>query len=93
MTTDQLPGIPPLPKKRGRPATGKAKSAAERKAEQRDRLTRMIEWGNLAELDSWLETATPAQICEAFPLLLKSRPSFAVDAAERLKSIANNILI
>lgn len=31
----ELPGIPPIPKKRGRPVTGKAKSNAQRQAEFR----------------------------------------------------------
>lgn len=33
----ELPGLPPPPKKRGRPATGKALTPAERKRKQRDR--------------------------------------------------------
>lgn len=32
----ELPGIPSKPKKRGRPVTGKAKSAAQRQADYRD---------------------------------------------------------
>ena len=35
--TLELPGVPPVPKKRGRPSTGKAKTAAQRKREQRRR--------------------------------------------------------
>ncbi len=31
----ELPGLPPPPKKRGRPKTGKAMTAAQRKAKQR----------------------------------------------------------
>lgn len=34
---EELPGLPPPPKKRGRPATGKALTPAERKRKQRDR--------------------------------------------------------
>lgn len=33
-----LPGVPPVPKKRGRPPTGCAMSAAERKRNQRERM-------------------------------------------------------
>lgn len=39
--TSELPGLPPLPKKRGRPATGKAKTAAQRMREFRDRTQRL----------------------------------------------------
>lgn len=91
MTTDQLPGLPQLPKKRGRSATGKAKSAAERKAKQRKRIIEMLTLGAyLDELDVWLERASPAQICEAFPTILRERPTFAVDCAARLQAIARD---
>ena len=33
--TLELPGVPPIPKKRGRPSTGKALTAAQRKRKQR----------------------------------------------------------
>lgn len=35
--TGELPGIPPVPRKKGRPATGEAKSGAERQKELRER--------------------------------------------------------
>lgn len=40
----ELPGLPPFPKKRGRPATGNAMSAAQRKRKSRELAATMI-WG------------------------------------------------
>jgi len=40
--TMQLPGLPPLPKKRGRPSTGKALTSAQRKQAQRRNARRIV---------------------------------------------------
>lgn len=71
MNIDQLPGLAPLPKKRGRPVTGKAKTPAERKAAQR------------AKLDNWLKQQVfgpedfrvleLSQLVQALPVLLARR--------------------
>lgn len=53
----ELPGLPPVPKKRGRPVTGKAKTAAERKRESRERAIR-------GEVDNY-KTFSNYQLCEA----------------------------
>ena len=68
---DQQPGIPPLPKKRGRPSTGNAKTPAQRKAAQR------------AKLDNWLKQQVfgpedfrvleLSQLVQALPVLLARR--------------------
>ena len=55
----------PLARKRGRPATGTAKSAAERKAEQRQRAVKRFMNGD--ELD----TFTTAMLCEMLPGMVK----------------------
>lgn len=52
-----LPGLPPVPKKRGRPVTGKAKTAAERKRESRERAIR-------GEVENY-KTFSNYQLCEA----------------------------
>lgn len=57
LVQEQLPGLPPVPKKRGRPATGKAKSDAERKRESRRR-AREHQVENYTSL-------TDTQLCEA----------------------------
>lgn len=52
--TAELPGLPPLPKKRGRPATGNAKTAAQRVAESRAR--KKVEADNqVRQLDAALD--------------------------------------
>lgn len=38
----QLPGLPPIPKKRGRPATGNAKTPAQRKRDSRSKASRSL---------------------------------------------------
>ena len=45
MTNLELPGIPPAPRKRGRPSTGRAMSAAQRKARQRTLAVQRIAGG------------------------------------------------
>lgn len=55
----------PLARKRGRPETGTAKSAAERKAEQRQRAVKRFMNGD--ELD----TFTTAMLCEMLPGMVK----------------------
>lgn len=55
----------PLKAKRGRPATGTAKSAAERKAEQRQRAFERFQKGDD------LETFTTAMLCEMLPRMVK----------------------
>lgn len=53
---EELPGLPGVPKKRGRPATGKALTAAERKAESRRRaLKRVYENIETASITALLE--------------------------------------
>lgn len=52
MVNLELPGVPPIPKKRGRPATGKAKTAAERKAKQRRLAVSRIYSATTGELQS-----------------------------------------
>lgn len=85
----QLPGLPPIPKKRGRPVTGKAKTAAQRKREQRRRVGDLVAWGTLAEFDQWVELASVSQLCEAFPVILQERGGdFALIVAERLARIS-----
>lgn len=85
----QLPGLPPIPKKRGRPATGKAKTAAQRKREQRRRVGDLVAWGTVAEFDQWVELASVSQLCEAFPVILQERGrDFALIVAERLVRIS-----
>ena len=44
----ELPGLPEIPKKRGRPATGKALTAAERK-----RRSRAGAYGAMLDRDDW----------------------------------------
>lgn len=53
----ELPGLPPVPKKRGRPVTGKAKTAAERKRESRQRAIR-------GEVENY-KSFSNYQLCEA----------------------------
>lgn len=85
----ELPGLPPVPKKRGRPATGNAKSAAQRKRESRAKLRGVVLYGLIADFDAWLADATVAQLLEAYPLLLKNnQPLHALDVADRLRDIA-----
>ncbi|GAI68573.1 unnamed protein product [marine sediment metagenome] len=55
----------PLKAKRGRPATGTAKSAAERKAEQRQRAFERFQNGDD------LDTFTTAMLCEMLPGMVK----------------------
>lgn len=88
MTTDQLPGLPPLPKKRGRPATGKARTAAQRKADSRARMLDVVRWGALDEADAWIAAASPRQLLEVYPVLLCGQPHLAADVAHRLVEIA-----
>lgn len=45
---EELPGLPPVPKKRGRPVTGKAMTAAERKRKQRRKA--ISGWENVSEM-------------------------------------------
>jgi hypothetical protein len=84
----ELPGLPPLPKKRGRPSTGKAKTAAQRKADSRARMFDVVRWGTLDEVDAWIATASPRQLLEAYPVMLDAQPLIAVDIAKRLQDIA-----
>lgn len=51
LVQEQLPGLPPVPKKRGRPSTGKAMSAAERKRQSRERM-RDRQWEQLSSLSN-----------------------------------------
>lgn len=44
LSQQQLPGLPPVPKKRGRPVTGNALTAAQRKRKSRDLSATMV-WG------------------------------------------------
>lgn len=55
----------PLKAKRGRPATGTAKSAAQRKAEQRQRAFKRFQNGDD------LDTFTTAMLCEMLPGMVK----------------------
>lgn len=55
-----LPGIPPLPKKRGRPATGQALSDAARKAKSRSSLGLVV-----------LSVEIPVQLLSDFNEFLK----------------------
>lgn len=57
LVQEQLPGLPPVPKKRGRPSTGKAKSAAQRKRDSRER-ARDLHVENYKALSD-------SQLCEA----------------------------
>lgn len=84
----ELPGIPPLSKKRGRPPTGKAKTAAQRKADSRARVKRMILLGPIYDSDTWILSASPSQLLEVYPVLLRSRPLNAAVVAQRLVEIA-----
>lgn len=45
---EELPGLPPVQKKRGRPVTGKAMTAAERKRKQRSKA--IGGWENVSEM-------------------------------------------
>ena len=54
----------PTPKKRGRPSTGMAKSAAVRKREQRERDWMRV-WGNDADLSKATTTALLEQLAVA----------------------------
>lgn len=85
---EELPGLPPPPKKRGRPATGKAKTAAQRKADSRARMFDVVRWGSLDEVDAWIAAASPRQLLEAYPVMLDAQPLIAVDIAKRLQYIA-----
>lgn len=51
LVQELLPGLPPVPKKRGRPSTGKAMSAAERKRQSRERM-RDRQWEQLSSLSN-----------------------------------------
>lgn len=84
----QLPGLPPVPKKRGRPATGKARTAAQRKADSRARMLDVVRWGSLDEADAWIAAASARQLLEAYPVLLCGQPLLAADVAQRLVEIA-----
>lgn len=88
MTTDQLPGLPPLPKKRGRPATGKARTAAQRKADSRARMLDVVRCGALDEVDAWIAAASVRQLLEVYSVLLCGQPLLAADVAQRLVEIA-----
>lgn len=76
----------PLKAKRGRPPTGTAKSAAERKAEQRQRAIKRFLNGD--ELD----TFTTAMLCEMLPSMVKEGLPVCVEtiAEELAKRAAEN---
>lgn len=64
---DELPGIPAAPKKRGRPATGNAKSNAQRQAAHRRRVSRKVieSIGSESDADSITLAARVAQYVKA----------------------------
>lgn len=74
----QLPGLPPIPKKRGRPSTGRAKTPAERKQEQRSRDRQR--YGKLQEA-----TMTLTGLLEAYSFAYRTNnPEACISIAEVL---------
>ena len=74
----QLPGLPPLPKKRGRPSTGSAKTSAERKRDQRRR--DLQRFGRLEESEMTL-----TGLLEAYSFSFKvSNPDACISIAKVL---------
>lgn len=86
-TTDTVTAdLLPTPKKRGRPATGNALSAAERKRRQRERDEARV-WGSEAENDG--KNVTVTGMIEQFAhAIAEGYPAIARDLAEKLIQIA-----
>lgn len=86
ITQEQLPGLPPLPKKRGRPVTGHAMTAAQRKRESRIRASTAI-YAPADEGGQALTEVALSALVEQYATLMASRRHgmAALVAAELLR--------
>lgn len=85
----QLPGLPPTPKKRGRPVTGAALTQAQRKRKSRELAATMV-WGASDEGGKPLTEVPLSALLEQLARCFAARlPATARDIAHELQRRAN----